>query len=122
MGIFTRLTVRGIRKAGEGSYFGKCDVCSLPASETFVGNSYPVYKKDALDSYYLGGAFGGGTYGHEKCIRAGYPDALDESTLSRSGNLKMLPMTDVREIIAIAHTVGDYHPYRRDMADAENAG
>ena len=59
MGIFTRLTVQGIRRAGEGSYFGKCDICTLPVSETFVGRSYPVYKKDAQDVYYLGGAFGG---------------------------------------------------------------
>ena len=117
MGIFTRLTVQGIRRAGEGSYFGKCDICTLPVSETFVGRSYPVYKKNAQDVYYLGGAFGGGTYGHEQCVRSGYPNALNESEFSRMGNLKILPMTDVRDILSVAMTVGDFHPYRSDMGD-----
>lgn len=119
MGIFTMLTVQGIRRAGEGSYFGKCDVCTLPVSETFVGNHYPVFKKDAQDVYYLGGSFGGGTYGHEKCVKVGYPASLDESTFSRAGNLKVLPMTDIREVMAVANIVGDFHPFRRDMVDVE---
>ena len=119
MGIFTRLTVSGIRRAGEGSYFGKCDICTLPVSETFVGNSYPVFKKDAADVYYLGGSFGGGTYGHEKCVRAGYPDALDESTFTRLGSLKVLPVADMQEVLAVSRHVGDFHPYRRDMVDVE---
>ena len=117
MGIFTRLTIQGIRKAGEGSRYGKCDICTLPASETFVGNSYPIFKKDAEDVYYLGGSYGGGTYGHEKCIKAGYPGALDESTFSRQGSLKVLPMTDIRDVMAVAHVVGNYHPFIRDMVD-----
>lgn len=119
MGIFTRLAILGIRRAGEGPYFGKCDICTLPVSETFAGNSYPVYKKDAQDIYYLGGAFGGGTYGHEKCVLAGYPAALDEATFLRHGNLKVLPMTDVRDVMKVAHIVGDFHPFRRDMVDVE---
>ena len=117
MGIFTRLAVQGIRKVGEGSRYGVCDVCTRPVSETFVGKSYPVFKKDAQDVYYLGGAFGGGTYGHEKCVRAGYPSAVDEATFERHGNLKVLPMTDVRDVMRLAHVVGDFHPYRREMLD-----
>lgn len=120
MGIFTRLTVYGIRVGGAGGYFGACDVCGKPVSETFVGNTYPVYKKDAQDVYYLGGPVGGGTYGHENCIKSGYPNAIDESGLSRDGNLKVLPMTDIREVMAVGLVVGDYHPFRRDMADVEN--
>jgi hypothetical protein len=118
MGIFTRLTVNVIRKAHAGSsYFGACDYCTLPVSETFIGNQYPVYKKNAQDVYYLGGSIGGGTYGHEKCVRGLYSNAIDDSLISRDANIRVLPMTDIREIMSAGNVVGNGHPFFSDMRD-----
>ena len=118
MGIFTRLTVNVIRKAHAGSsYFGVCEYCTLPVSETFVGNQYPVYKKDAQDVYYLGGAIGGGTYGHEKCVRGLYAKAVDDGLITRNANLRILPMKDIREIMSAGNVVGNGHPFFSDMKD-----
>lgn len=120
MGLFTSLSISTVRKTHAGSsYFGPCDVCTLPASETFVGASFPVYKVDAKNTYYLGGSFGGGTYGHERCVRSGYPNAIDHAAIQLVDGRKVLPFSDMRDLLKVAMTVGTFHPYRRDMKDAE---
>ena len=91
MGKFTGDLVATIHGTGRGSdYFGHCEVCGKPTSETFVHQTHRVYERASGFRYIS--PLTGGAYGHSGCLRAKFGKAVDKASLRRVGNLTAAPI------------------------------
>jgi hypothetical protein len=88
MGTPTNRFLRSYRATGRGSdYLGQCDVCDKHMAEAYMFTFNRVFKhKDGFE--YLS-PVSGGVFAHRECGEK--PGDIDEQTLMRMGNLRVIP-------------------------------
>jgi hypothetical protein len=88
MGTPTNRFVRSYRATGRGSdYFGVCEACKKHMAEAYVFTTNRVFQHDYGFEYLS--PVTGGVFSHLECGEK--PGDIDEQTLMRTGNLKVIP-------------------------------
>lgn len=88
MGKSIGYTVRSVRYPGGGSdYYGPCECCGKPMSETAVFETHTL-GVDADGDIYLA-THSGGTYAHFSCVSHDGERFVAKDALPRKGNLRL---------------------------------